>query len=66
MKATDIQEGDQLVGDDGRVYWTALSDADEPYGGEVHVRVRFHDGARGDRWLPVGRELPIRRPGVSL
>lgn len=66
MKATEIDEGDEFVGSDGRVFWTAVAPADEPYDGMCHVRVRFADGKHGDRWLPVGRELPIRRPGVSF
>ena len=67
MMPEEIKKDDQLIREsDGFVFWTALKDADEPYGGEVHVAVRFHDGGRGDRWLPVGRPLPIRRPGVSL
>lgn len=66
MMADEIQEDDEFVGSDGRVFWTALGRADEPYDGYSHVRVRFADGKTGDRWLPVGRDLPIRRPGVSF
>lgn len=65
VRATEIEEGDQFVGSDGRLFWTALRRADPPYGGYVRVLVVLPDGRSDERWLPVHRDLPIRRPGVS-
>lgn len=66
MKPEDVEEGDQFVREsDGFVFWTATGRAHEPSGEWTAVPVRFHDGGRDLRFLPTGRELPIRRPGVS-
>lgn len=62
--ATEIKKGDQFIGDDNRLYWTAESDAGDPSGGEVHVRVRDPKGRVFHRWLPVGVPLPVYGPGT--
>lgn len=43
-----IQEGDQMVGEDGLVAWVALDDAD-PIGINVYCPIRWADGARDVR-----------------
>lgn len=55
-----IREGDQMVGEDGRVQWTALEDAD-PIGVTVYCQIQWIDGGRDVRtWhtaVPVQFEV---------
>lgn len=43
-----IKRGDQMVGEDGRMQWTALDDAD-PIGEKIYCSVQFADGGRDMR-----------------
>lgn len=65
VNASEIEPGDEFVGSDDRVFWTAVRPAEPPYGGYVRVLVELPDGRSDERWLPTRRDLPIRRPGVS-